>query len=427
MPCPTIPTELIAPAFSPATFANPGAVDALFARLRKNYPLAVAEVPGFDPHWIVTRWSDLRDVTRQDNIFHSSDRSKVLTTRMGEQMMRDFSGGLPHILRTLIHMDEPEHMNHRRVTDAQFMPKAISGLETKVRASAEAFVDMMAAQDGACDFATDIAFLYPLQVIHDLVGVPREDHAKMLRLTQWMFNYADPDLCRPGADVTKPEEQIETWNIVFNEFTEYYDALVKDRRANPRDDLATLIANGQPGGCPMTQRTTISYFVIASTAGHDTTAATTATAMWHLAEHPEMLAQLKADPSLIPAFVEESIRWTSPVKHMIRSAAQDYVLSGQKIREGDLLYVSYVSANRDESVFDDPFSFRLDRNPNKHVSFGFGSHICLGQHLARLEMRTFWETLLPRLESVELSSPARMAHSEFVCGPKAVPIRYRMR
>jgi len=197
-------------------------------------------------------------------------------------------------------------------------------------------------------------------------------------------------------------------------------------RACPRGDIATLIANGKVNGCPMEERAMISYFVIASTAGHDTTAATTASAMWVLAEQPELLARLKTNPALIPGFVEESIRWATPVQQFVRSAAEDYTLRGQRIAQGDLLYLSYVSANRDEEVFDDPYTFKPERSPNKHIALGYGGHVCLGQHLARREMRILWEELIPRLESVEMAGEGQMSESEFVCGPKSVPIRYRM-
>ncbi len=249
----------------------------------------------------------------------------------------------------------------------------------------------------------------------------------MLELTQWLFTYADPDLRRPGSDLSDPAEITRTWNIVFKGFADYYAPIIKDRRACPRDDIASLIANGQVNGCPMEERAMVSYFAIASSAGHDTTSATTAAAMWVLAEQPGLLARLQADPKLIPGFVEESIRWASPVQQFVRSATQDYELRGRHIRKGDLLYISYISGNRDEEVFDDPFTFRPDRAPNRHIGFGYGGHICLGQHLARLEMRLFWEALLPRLATVELAGPPRMAESEFVCGPKSVPIRFTVK
>jgi cytochrome P450 len=176
----------------------------------------------------------------------------------------------------------------------------------------------------------------------------------------------------------------------------------------------------------MDPNTMISYFLIFSSAGHDSAAATTATGMWYLAEHPELLAELKADPKLISAFVEEAIRWTSPVQQFIRTANEDYELSGQQIKKGDQMYVSYFSANFDEDMFPEPFTFNIHRRPNRHITFGAGNHICVGANLARMELKVFWEKLIPRLESVELAGEPKMANSEFVCGPKSVPIRYTL-
>lgn len=176
----------------------------------------------------------------------------------------------------------------------------------------------------------------------------------------------------------------------------------------------------------MEERALYSYYIIASTAGHDTTAATTGTAMHILATQPEILAALRADNSLIPAFVEEAIRWTSPVQQFTRSATEDYQLRDKTIRAGDMVYISYLSANRDEDAFEDPFSFRLDRKPNRHVGFGYGQHICLGQHLARLEMINFWQKVIPVLKDVSLNGEAQWSEAEFVCGPKSLPISFQL-
>lgn len=424
---PIVPAELVAPVFNPATFRSRKAIDDIFLNLRKEHPLSIAEVPGFDPHWIVTKYADIREITRQDEIFQSAERSKTLASQVAEKLMREYSGGLPHIFRTLVHMDEPEHSDYRAVTAPQFMPQAVQKFDPDVRAAAKRYVDKLAGLAPECDFASQIAFQYPLEVVLNIIGIPKEDHPKMLRLTQWMFTYADPDLKRPGADLSDPGEIIKTWDIVYNEWKEYFSKLVVDRRACPREDLATTIATGKVNGCPMEERAMISYLVIASSAGHDTTAATTATSMWVLAERPELLQRLKDDPSLIKGFVEESIRWASPVQQFVRSAAVDYELRGRQIKKGDLLYISYVSGNRDEEQFEDPFTFNPERWPNRHIGFGYGLHICLGQHLARLEMKAFWEELIPRLESVEMAGEGRMAESEFVCGPKSVPIRFKMK
>lgn len=428
MSVPKIPVELIAPAFNPATFGigRREAIDQLFTRLRRDYPLGLAEVPGYDPHWIVTKYEDIREISRQDHLFHSADRSKTLASQIAEQLMREYSGGLPTIFKTLVHMDDPEHAEHRKVTQPQFYPQAIAKMEEQVREMARRHIDEFLAKGQGADFATELAFRYPAEVVLTMIGVPKQDHQKMLDLTHWLFTYADPDLCRPGANITDPQEIIKTWDVVYNEFKTYFETLVHERQQCPVGDLTSSIANGKVDGCPMNERNMISYLVILSTAGHDSAAATTAMSMWMLAEHPELFRKMKENPSLIRGFVDESIRWASPVQQFVRSATEDYVLRGQQIRKGDLLYLSYISGNRDEDVFKDPFTFDPERSPNPHIAFGYGTHICLGQHLAKLEMRVLWEELLPRLASVEMAGPGKFAQSEFVCGPKSVPIDYTL-
>jgi cytochrome P450 len=423
---PKIPTELIAPIFDPVTFTQPDRVDEIFTRLRKDYPLAVAEVPGYDPHWIVTKNEDIREICRNGDVFHNGDRSKMLVSKASEDLIREYTGGDYNILKTLVHMDGDEHLKYRRIIQPSLMPRSLGEVEPLVRQIARSFIDKLEASGSEIDFADDIAFHYPLRVIATLIGVPEEDHPLLLKLTQWMFNYADPELRRPGADLTNPAEQTETWNQVYKQFKEYYEPIIEDRQRCPREDLATLISHGKIDGCPMEHRAQISYFVIASTAGHDTTAATTATAMWLLAERPDILEQLKADISLLPSFIEEMIRWASPVKHFMRSATRDYEIRGQKIKKGDLMYLSYVSGNRDEEVFDNPFEFQIDRKPNRHLGFAYGAHLCVGQHLARMELRIFWEELLQRLDTVELTGKPKLAIADLVCGPKSVPIRYSL-
>lgn len=421
-----IPTELIAPLFNPATFAVRGAVDELLATVRRDYPLARAEVPGFDPHWIVARHADIQEVSRQNELFHNADRSATLIPQMGEVLVQQFTGGDYNLFRSLVQLDGPEHKAHRRVLFQALASQSVSKLADAMRATARSQLAILREHDGVLDWSKDIATPYPLQVVLDAIGVPRADHAQMLRLTQWLFSWADPELRRPGSDPSDPEQQVRTWKLVFDEFDEYYTRLIEERRRAPRDDLATLIANAEIDGGPMDHGRAISYFAILATAGHDSTAHTTATAMWVLAENPDLLAALKADPALVPNFVEEAIRWTTPVKHFVRHATADCTLAGQAIARGDRLYLSYPSGNRDEAEFDEPFRFRLDRPRNRHVGFGYGGHVCLGQHLARLEMRTLWEELLPAIAAVEMTGEGELIASEFVSGPKSVPVRCRL-
>lgn len=422
----TLPAELIAPLFNPATFSVRGAVDEILSEVREHYPLAQVEVPGYDPHWIVSRHADIQAVSRQNDLFHSADRSATVIPRAGEQLVAQFTGGDYNIFRSLVQLDGDDHKAHRQVLFQALGSNAVAKMAAGVQDTAARQVQTLREAGGEIDWSQMIATPYPLHVVLDVIGVPEADHEKMLRLTQWLFSWADPDLCRPGTDPAHAEQQPKTWKIVMDEFDEYFSALIEERRARPRDDLASLIANADMGGKPMEHVRAISYFAILATAGHDSTAHTTATAMWELAENPALFAALKADPELVPAFVEEAIRWTTPVKHFVRHATADTVLRGQSIRQGDRLYLSYPSGNRDRDEFDDPFTFRLDRKRNRHVGFGYGGHVCLGQHLARLEMRTLWSSVLPVLEAVEMAGPGKLIASEFVSGPKSVPIRYQL-
>jgi cytochrome P450 len=416
----------VAPAFDPATFADRDAVHSVFTRLRNEYPLNQVEVPGYDPHWMVVKYADLREIARQDDIFHGGDRSKTLISQAGEDLVKHYTGGQSNIFRSLVQLDPPEHGKYRAVCSDAFSLSGVQSLMPTVESIAQDYVDKLVSLAPECDFAAEIAFLYPLKVVLDIIGVPEKDHLKMLELTQWLFTYADPDLKRPGSDLTDPSEITRTWGIVFDEFEKYYTPVIADRQKCPRADLASVIANGKIDGGPMEHRALISYFVIASTAGHDTTAATTGTGMWQLAQRPDILADLKAHPENIPGFVEETIRWASPVQQFVRSATQDYEIKGKTIKKGDLVYLSYLSANRDEEAFPEPFNFNHKRAPNRHVGFGFGGHTCLGIHLARMEMIALWKALIPRLKSVELAGTPKMAQSEFVAGPKSVPIRFEV-
>ena len=423
----TISTDIANTIVDPTAYADGDRVDRAFAQLRREAPLEMAQPDGFDPFWVVTRHADILEVERQNELFHNGDRATVVTTIEADKKVREMMGGSPHLVRSLVQMDNPDHFAYRKVTQGALLPQNLRALEARIREIARGFIDRMAEHGDRCDFARDVAFLYPLHVIMEVLGVPESDEPRMLKLTQELFGNADPDLNRSGKSVTDVNEGIDSLQSVVMDFMMYFNAITEDRRAKPREDLASIIANGKINGEPMGHLEAMSYYIIAATAGHDTTSSTTAGALWALAENPDQFAKVKADPSLIPGLIEESIRWVTPVKHFMRTATADAELAGRKIAKGDWMMLSYPSGNRDEAVFDDPFQFRVDRTPNKHVAFGYGAHICLGQHLARMEMRVLWEELFARLDRVELDGqPTRMV-ANFVCGPKSVPIRFKMR
>lgn len=421
-----IPQEIAQTIVDPKAYAAGRPVDEAFATLRREAPLDVAEPEGFDPFWVVTRQADIREVELKNELFHNGDRSTVLTTIEADRKVRAMMGGSPHLVRSLVQMDNPDHGNYRRLTQGYFAPQSLRALEDRVREIARGFVDRMAAHGERCDFARDVAFLYPLHVIMEVLGVPEADEPRMLKLTQELFGSADPELNRSQGKVDDTDAALANIQGTVADFIAYFNEMTEDRRRKPREDLASIIANGQVDGQPLGHLEAMSYYIIAATAGHDTTSSTTAGALWALADNPAQFRALKSDRSLIRGLIEESIRWETPVKHFMRTATADAELAGHRIAKGDWLFLSYPSGNRDEAVFDRPFEFDVTRTPNKHVAFGYGAHVCLGQHLARMEMRLLWEELLPRLEAVELDGEPKRMEASFVCGPKSVPIRFKM-
>ena len=210
------------------------------------------------------------------------------------------------------------------------------------------------------------------------------------------------------------------------EFFELFSGIIEDRRANPTDDLASLLANGKVNGEPLGIMETLGYYLITFTAGHDTTKNALAGGIRALAEHPVEYEKLKRNPDLVASAVEEIVRWTSPVNYMKRVVAEDLEFRGQKLRKGDNLVLFYASANRDEQVFEDPYTFRIDRDPNPHLGFGIGEHFCLGTHLARQSQRALLRELIGRVDTLELAGDPVQIASSFVVGLKKLPIRYRL-
>lgn len=417
-----VPSDLAHTIADPKAYADLLRIDEAFAWLRANVPLGKANIDGFDPFWIVTKHADLIEIERRSNVFVNGEASTYLVSRDALVFGRTIVDE-PNVIRSLVNVDGAEHKALRAIAFPLFTPRAIRALESQIRAIAREFVDAMFAKGSECDFARDVAFLYPLRVVMSVLGVPQEDEPFMLRLTQEMFGNTDPDMNRSGQDLSGAAalEQITT---VQAELANYFEDVTRRFRECPENCVNSFIANAKIDGEYLTARQLMGYYIIAATAGHDTTANSTAAAMWALAERPQVLAALQADTNLIPAFIEEAIRWSTPVKHFMRSATEDAEVRGQSIKQGDWLFLSYHSANRDEDVFEDPNQFRIDRPMHRHVAFGSGPHVCLGQHLARLEMRLLWEELLPRLGSLSLSGEPRISQSNFVSGPKSVPIRY---
>jgi cytochrome P450 len=319
-------------------------------------------------------------------------------------------------------MDGQEHRNYRAVTNDWFKPNNLKRtFQPRITELARKYVDRMVELGGECDFAMDVARFYPLQVIMSILGVPESDELKMLDLTQKLFGADDPDFA--GG----PDRRTAALAAVMD-FISYFRDMTQDRRDHPTGDLASTIANGMIAGKPLEDLHTFSYYVIVATAGHDTTSSTLAGGLEELIRNPDQIKLLQQHPDLIDNAVEEMIRWVTPVRHFMRFAQEDYTLRGRKIKAGDGLLMSYLSANRDEEVFEHPFRFDVQRkNAEDHLAFGVGVHFCLGATLARMELRTFFRELLPRLEQIELTGPTQYTAATFVGAPKRIPIRYKLR
>jgi cytochrome P450 len=422
-PAAMIPDEIAARIVSPRAFGEWTQIHDDLAWLRREMPLGVAKVDGYDPFWVVTKHADIQEVGRQPQLFTNNGFRKTLINQEFERRAIEAraKGGKP-MGNSLLTMDAPVHQPFRMLTAAQFAPKGIKVLEDDMRAIARESIDGLLGRD-SCDFMEAVALRYPLRVILSLLGLPRSDEELLLNMTQRFFNPRDRDL---AGEQTGNSIGATSNHDLIHEMEDYFTAITDSRRAHPTDDVASVIANARINGELISHWDATSYYMTIATAGHDTTASSTAGAVWALAERPDQFAMIKADRGLIPGLVTEAIRWTSPVVHFMRTATQDYDLRGQTVRAGDWMMMCYPSANRDEDIFEDPFEFRAEREPNPQLAFGYGAHVCLGQHLAKMEMRIFFEEFFDRVDSVELTGEPKRIDSMMVGGIKKLPVRYAL-
>lgn len=420
----TLPPEIASAIVNPVAYGQWSDLKDKFRWARDNMPVGLVQAEGYMPFWAVTRHEDILAISKDNARFLNAPKSVVLAPVAVQMLTHMITGGSPHLVRSLVTMDAPEHMDYRKLTQSWFMPKNLANIEGRIREIARSSIDAMIATGGTCDFVGQVSALYPLHVVMQILGVPDADEPLMLKLTQEMFGGEDPGLNRARSVDLTPEQVMQFVVDAVRDFEGYFMKLAADRRAHPRDDVASVIANAMIDGAPISDRNAAGYYIIVAAAGHDTTSASTAGAMWALADDPEQFARIKADRSLLPGLIEEAIRWTTPVQHFMRTAAEDCEIAGQAIAKDDWLMLCYVSGNYDERVFDNPDRFDASRGPSRHVAFGAGVHQCLGLHLARLEMRILFEELLDRVDSVELAGTPQRASSTFVGGPKTLPIRF---
>jgi len=400
----------------PSTYTDEARLHGMLARLRRIDPLPYVQAEGFSPFWLVTRYADIIAIEQDAKQFINAPRQAIFPLSYERRNQEMTGRPTKDLMRNVVAMDGDEHRAYRAITQSRFLPNAITNMRQSIEALASEYLQRMEALGERCDFAGDVAKWYPLRVIMSLFGIPSEDEALMLRLTQQILSSQDPEFAHNsgGSGIQ-----------AMMEMAQYFAPIVKERRSNPRDDLASVVANAVVDGQLLSDRDVFGYFLIITTAGHDTTSYSLAGGLLALLQNPEQMARLRAESTLIPTAVDEMIRWCTPVRHFCRTAVEDRVIRGQHVKAGDVLLLSYPSANRDEEIFTDPFAFRVDRKPNRHLAFGNGPHVCLGQHLAKLELVSFLREFLARVEAVELAGEPRFVASSFVGGVKELPIRYR--
>ena len=382
-----------------------------FTWLRANAPVFHHDEPGGDGFWVITRYDDIVTANRDAASFSSSQDLG------GVVMLEGPTAPLPGTEMAgnmMLFMDPPSHTRYRKLVNRGFTPRMIAALEVHVRDLTVAIVEAAKAK-GEIDFVVDVAAELPLEVIAELLGVPREDRHKLFDWSNRMVGSEDPEYQVAEEHVTAA--QIDMFV--------YAQELATKRRAEPREDIVSTLLAAEIDGDQLTDMDFNLFFMLLSVAGNETTRNAIAHGMNAFLEHPDQWDLLVADPDAhIAGAVEEILRWASPVLYFRRNARRDVELGGQTIRAGEKISLWYVSANRDEAIFDEPFRFDITRDPNPHIAFGGGGpHFCLGAQLARLEIRVLFEELARRTPKLEaLGAPDRL-RSNFIGGIKHLPVR----
>jgi cytochrome P450 len=403
---------------SPDFYAQHGYPHDAWTRLRREAPVFWHERPGAAPFWAITKHEDIVKIARQPRLFLNRPRLAIFTRELEPPDIQDPP------TRHLLNMDPPDHGQFRLLASRRFTPRALRRLEPQIEEIAGQILDGWAERctgeelaEG--DFVVDVAAKLPLAVIAEMLGVPRRDWHLLFQWTNETIGSTDPEY----QEGSTPSQTAERARIAL---FGYFHRMVQERRAEPTEDLVSLLANAEIDGHRLHDLELLSYFYVLVVAGNETTRNATSGGLLALIEHPDEMQRLRSEPSLLSTGVEEILRWSTPVIQFARTASEDTEIRGQKIRAGESLALFYPSANRDEEVFEEPFAFRVAREPNPHLAFGIGEHFCLGAHLARLELQIIFRELLRRLEHVELAGPVDRLRSSFVGGIKHMPVRYKM-
>jgi cholest-4-en-3-one 26-monooxygenase len=360
-------------------------------------------------YWSLTRYDDARFVYLNATTF-SNEHGQILT--FGDE---EWIGNRQMMLL----LDPPHHTQMRLIISKRFTPRAVAPEEAHVREIAARVIDAVAPR-GECDFVTDVAARIPTAIICEMMGVPRDDQDMMFELGSMAIGANDPEYQIEG-------DRQKTGEAAQQGMFQYFVNLVEERRRNPGPDLVSALVHGEMAGRKLTDMEVLFNCFLLILGGQETTRNTLSGGMLTLMENPEQWQRLDraaGNSMLMRTTVEEFLRWTSPITHVMRTAMRDAEIRGRKIKAGDKVVIWNASANRDEDVFPDPFKFDIGRWPNEHLAFGYGEHFCLGSHLARLELRVMIEEVTRRMRDMKLTAPVQRLRSNSHAGIKHMPVRF---
>lgn len=379
-----------------------GIPHAELAQLRENHPVWRYEGDAVDPFWLITRHADISMISKDPVQWLNAPRSTLQRKR-----------GQPQAINSLPQMDPPVHGKHRKVIQAWLLPRNLRKLDDQMRNYAKELVDRLAAK-GEADLVSELAARHPLRMICVILGVPPQEEDEVLRLSKILFAPQD-------ADVVNLDHAARVGEVMA-----YCSGLVAKRRANPTEDLVSELIAARIDGKAMTDHEITSHLLVLLAAGHDTTASAISGGLLALIRHPDQLQKIQGDMSLVPSAVEEIVRYVTPTTNFMRTAVEDTELHGVVIRAGEDVCLHYAAANRDPRVFENPDLFLVDRTPNAHLGFGVGAHLCVGQVLARIEMKALLAELLPRLLRIELIDEPRWTQAYWISALKQLNTKFEI-
>jgi cytochrome P450 len=394
----------------PGRFERRGYPHDVWTQLRAEAPVARIEAPGHVPFWAITKHADIVSISAQPLRFSSAQ---------GVTLPKEGARPMPP-QEMVVLLDPPKHGKVRRVVMGRFTPRAVRAKRADIERIATDVLDSAATPGtaGEFDFVQSVAAPFPLAVMAWSLGVPDDDWPLLYRWTNEVIGKDDPEFRPPG------EKPGQTFARARAELHAYFERLIEERRRDLGDDLVSVLLRAELDGAPLNAEQLLQYCEVLVEAGNETTRNAITGGVLAFCEHPETWEQVRAHPELLPDTVEEILRWVSPISHFARVATEDCEVRGTTIRAGDPVALYFASANRDEDVFDDPFTFRIDRRPNPHLAFGFGEHFCMGAHLARVELDVMLRLLLARFESFELAGPVERLRSTINGSIKHLPVRY---